>query len=256
MADKIANDLLLRGISGGVEIDEKGMCHLYVHREVDLLKALDFFRVTIGHPPSMEMPEEWEKIKKLPMGNFTFSILAICVVIFGVGWMLKETWVYEALMFGPREKEAAFAYISSGEIWRVITPAFIHFGFLHVLFNLLWWKDLGNILENTKGPFFLAAFLIITAAISNILQAIMTGANFGGLSGVVYALLGYLWIYKKVHPQAEYGLPKSDVILMIGWFVLCLMDVFSFGVANWAHGGGLVMGMIIGGIYGLIDRKS
>jgi len=255
MADKIASDLMRRGINGGVEIDENAISHLYVYEEKDIALATDYFRVQIGHPPEREIPKEWVEIKRLPMGNLTFAILALCVVIFGVGYLLKYTWLYELLMFGPRERELAFSYITQGQLWRVITPAFIHFGFMHVLFNLLWWKDLANILENTKGPLFLMVFLLITAAIPNFLQAVMTGANFGGLSGVVYGLLGYLWIYKVVNSKAQYGLPKSDVVLMIGWFFLCLFDVFSFGVANWAHGGGLVLGMIIGGVYGLIDRR-
>lgn len=255
MADKIANDLNQRGHLGGVVTDEKQMNHLFVEREEDLPFAIDYFRVQLGQPPEREMPEEWAAIKRLPLGNVTFSVLAICILVFGLGWLLKMTDIYELLMFGPRQRELTFEFIRNGQYWRVITPAFIHFGFLHVLFNLLWWKDLANILENTKGPIFLLAFLLLSAAIPNTLQAVMTGANFGGLSGVVYALLGYLWIYKVVNPKAEYGLPKTDILLMIGWFVLCLFNVFSFGVANWAHGGGLVLGMVVGAVYGFLDRK-
>lgn len=255
MVEQIVREMAKKGITVGHISDERGMHHLFVEKEEDLEFAIDYFRVKIGHPPKMEMPKEWEAIKKLPMGNLTITILGLCILIFGLGWLLKMPEVYSLLMFGPKEKGQAFQWIISGEFWRLLTPAFIHFGFLHVVFNLLWWKDLGNILENTKGTIFLGVFLVITGVLSNALQAYMVGANFGGLSGVVYALLGYLWIYKHCNPRAEYGLPKSDVLLMIGWFILCLFDVFSFGVANWAHGGGLISGMIIGGFYGYKDSK-
>ncbi len=256
MADKIARSLNSRGISSGFDTDHKGMNHLYILNEKDLEMAVDYFRVAIGEPPKMDVPEEWQEIKRLPMGQFTFAILAICIVAFGVGWLMKEKWLYDALMFGPKQKDLTFSFIQSGEFWRLLTPAFIHFGFMHVLFNLLWWKDLANILENTKGAVFLGFFLITTAISSNLLQAYMVGPNFGGLSGVVYALLGYLWIYKYIYPSAKFGLPKADVVLMIGWFILCLFDIFPFGVANWAHGGGLVMGMLFGLFIGLKDKTT
>ena len=71
------------------------------------------------------------------MGQVTFGVLMICIGIFGVGWLMKEDWLYNLLMFGPREVDLKWQYISEGQVWRVFTPALIHFGFLHVIFNLM-----------------------------------------------------------------------------------------------------------------------
>jgi len=255
VAESVSRKMEKVGISVGIEVDEKGMCHLYVHDEKDLPVAIDHFRVLIGVKKPIEIDPKWEKIKKLPMGNFTFSILIVCVLIYFFGFFMEYAEVYNILMFGPRAKSMTFSLIEAGQLWRLVTPALIHFGFMHILFNLMWWKDLGNILEHTKGVFFLTSFLILSAFVSNITQAYFAGPNFGGLSGVVYAMLGYLWIYSRVNKKSEFSLPKSDVVLMIGWFFLCLFDVFSFSAANWAHGAGLGFGMIAGLVIGWRDRS-
>ena len=255
VARTVKENLLRKGIDVSVYVDPDGMNHLTVKDEEKLPIAIEEYKMAIGVKKRIEIPKEWEEIKKLPLGNLTFAILIICILIFGAGYLLKIPEVYNALMFGPNNGNT-FGLIESGEVWRIVTPAFIHFGFMHVLFNLMWWKDLANILENTKGPLFLGFFLIISAALSNILQATQTGANFGGLSGVVYGLLGYLWIYKLINKDSKFYLPKSDIALMIGWFIICFFDVFSFKAANYAHGGGLVMGMLFGFIMGLKDKKA
>lgn len=256
MADKIVQEMQKQNIECHYFTDESGLHHLYVTDKENLNIAVEHFRVLIGFKKPQEIPREWIEIKKLPLGNFTFAILIICILIYFFGFFMKYEQVYNVLLFGPKETGDTFSYIFSGEYWRLFTPALIHFGLLHILFNLMWWKDLGNILENTKGIFFLIFFLIITGTFSNLLQAYMGGANFGGLSGVIYALFGYLWIYKLIIPTAKYGLPKSDIVLMFGWLVLCMFDIFSFKAANWAHGGGLLIGVVIGVMSGLQDKKS
>lgn len=131
------------------------------------------------------------------------------------------------------------------EFWRLVTPAFIHFGFLHALFNLLWLKDLGNMIEWKKGSLFFLFLFLITAIPSNLGQYFMSGPSFGGLSGVVYGLLGYAWMKGKYDPASGLILQRSTVTMMIVWFFLCLTGLMG-PVANTAHGAGLVVGMAVG----------
>ncbi|HKY62380.1 MAG TPA: rhomboid family intramembrane serine protease [bacterium] len=132
-----------------------------------------------------------------------------------------------------------------GQVWRLVTPIFLHSGLLHILFNMLWLKDLGTILERKLGSLHFLILVLAFAILSNLGQYWMKGPNFGGMSGVVYGLLGYVWIRGRVDPHSGLSLNQSVVTMMILWFFLCLTGLMG-PVANWAHGVGLAAGMLWG----------
>ena len=145
--------------------------------------------------------------------------------------------------------------LARGEIWRLLTPAFLHFGIFHVLFNSLWMWDLGRRLEFFLGRWHFLLFFIITAVAANIAQYIWSGsANFGGMSGVVYALVGFIAVRQRMAPDPAVMVPRALIGFMLFWLVLCMSGVVDYfiagSVANAAHLGGL----IAGGLYALATR--
>jgi membrane associated rhomboid family serine protease len=139
-----------------------------------------------------------------------------------------------------------FADILGGEVWRIVTPMFLHLGILHLLFNMMWLWDLGRLVEIIKGSVFLGVFVLLTGALSNATQYVITASPaFGGMSGVVYALLGYVWMQGKFNPRFGFELHQATVIMMLIWYVACWTGLAG-PIANWAHTAGLLLGVAWG----------
>jgi GlpG protein len=133
-------------------------------------------------------------------------------------------------------------------VWRLVTPIFIHYGPLHLIFNMFWLLDLGAMIETRRGSLFLLVMVLITAAVSNTAQYYLghwgvRNPFFGGMSGVVYALFGYAWIKGKLQPQLGVGVSPQTVTIMLLWLVLCMTGLLG-AVANAAHVAGLLGGVV------------
>ncbi len=151
--------------------------------------------------------------------------------------------------------------LAAGEWWRLITPIFVHFGFLHLAMNSMWYWELGRRIEYRQGALMLLGLTLVFGVVSNVAQYTYGGPGiFGGLSGVLYGLLGHCWLFQKLSPDEAYRLPSGVVVLMLIWLVICLtgvIEMVSFGalaIANAAHVGGLVVGCLTGIIGGLLSR--
>ena len=122
---------------------------------------------------------------------------------------------------------------------------FLHFGFLHIFFNMLWLRDLGSMIEARKSTWMLLLLVLVIAGTSNLAQYLVSGPTFGGMSGVVYGLLGYIWMQGKFDPASKLSLEPQTVLFMIAWFFLCLFDLVG-NVANTVHAVGLGVGIAWG----------
>ena len=127
----------------------------------------------------------------------------------------------------------------------MVTPAFIHLNLLHLLMNMMAFRNLGCATEFVRGtPRYLALCLILAIA-SSCGQFVWDGPRFGGMSGVLFGLVGYIWMKGKTEPKLGLGLSSRGVTFVGLWLFLCIAGVFG-PVANAAHVVGLIVGMIIG----------
>ncbi len=140
-----------------------------------------------------------------------------------------------------------------GEYWRVLSPTFLHFGLFHLVFNALWLWEFGRRLELVEGSRRFLLVFVVLAVGANVGQYLWSGPSlFGGLSGVIYGLLGYIWIRQQLAPHPALALPRGIVVLMLVWLVLCLVGIVDFfipgSIANGAHVVGLVVGLVCGAL--------
>lgn len=141
----------------------------------------------------------------------------------------------------------------NGEYWRLITPIFLHFGLLHIVFNVLWLWELGRRIELAQGGWWLLAIVVVTGVGSNNAQAMFAYASiFGGMSGVDYGLLAYCWLWGWLRKDSVLHVPTPVLIAMIALMILSMTGftvlVGAGAVANAAHVGGLLMGFFVGAI--------
>jgi GlpG protein len=150
-----------------------------------------------------------------------------------------------------------FAQLKQGQLWRAVTPIFLHFGLTHLIFNMLALYYLGSQVEDRRGTIQFGLMVLVLAVVSNIAQyAIERSPLFGGMSGVCYGLFGYVWMKSLYDPLSGMYISQTNVALLLGCFLLFVVAEFEpfkqvLGqfiprVANTAHGAGLLLGVAMG----------
>lgn len=175
---------------------------------------------------------------KAKAGILTLSLMVACSLVF----------IFQQLGFG----QALFSLFhfpafeqQQWQLWRWLSHAVLHFSAMHIIFNLLWWWQLGGDIEKILGTTKLAQLFILSAVLSGAAQYWLEGANFGGLSGVVYALVGYSWMLSHYKPSLGLHIQKPIVAFMLVWLVLGFVQPFM-AIANAAHLAGLLAGIGVG----------
>jgi GlpG protein len=167
---------------------------------------------------------------------------------------------YEDLLDPPsretiegRLRWGALEAVRGGEVWRLVTPILLHFGPWHLLMNMVLFYRLGGMIEGKRGALRFGFLVLLSAVLSNFSQFFVPSLMnpfrayfpFGGMSGVVYALFGYIWMKSRYEPAAELYINPNTVVFLLIWLAACSLG-FIDGIANWAHGTGLAIGLAIG----------
>jgi GlpG protein len=272
-------------IRNSIESDSDGSWSVWVHSEDQLDAGNKALAEFLANPKDAKYQQSIEKAaairKKIEkeetdfakrvvtpdkmwpqfgLGPLTLVLIVACagVVAMGRGFPLTEEnypFYSKLLISTLLSPDHILPEVRHGEIWRLITPAFIHWSWMHIIFNMLWLKDLGSMIEARKGSLTLLLLVVVIAAVSNYAQFLVSGPVFGGMSGVIYGLFGYVWMRGRYDPASGLRLHPTNVILMIGWFFLCLANLpIMPHIANMCHGSGLVLGMIWGAAPPLLGK--
>ncbi|MBC3765909.1 rhomboid family intramembrane serine protease GlpG [Neptunicella marina] len=185
------------------------------------------------------------------MAPFSSLILILCLFFYLTAQAGLFVQVKNLLTFQPLETLQL-----TGQWWRLISPTLLHFSILHIAFNLLWWASLGKQIEWKFGSLTLVILYLFSGIVSNYGQYLASGVHFGGLSGVVYAVLGFVWWIGWLKPQWGMQLPKSIIGFMLVWLIFGYLDVLWVQMANTAHTLGLICGCAFAWVISLIGNKD
>jgi GlpG protein len=256
------------GIEASSQIREDG-ANIFIEREAELPKAQQELAMFLQEPDHeryrqaswlvQEESAETEKLTRMYSSNalatvmkmtglFTKLVIVICVLVYlltaqGMSEQARAPFMF----FG--------SYQAMGDLtqfWRWITPAFVHFGIFHFAFNMSAWWIFGGMVERTQSTMRLFTLFMICGLISNAVQFVWSGDRFGGLSGVVYGVLGYLWFYERFSDSPPFRLPQGLVVFMLIALALGFADFLP--TANQAHLSGLLSGCLLGWFLARLDR--
>jgi len=240
-------------------VRERGdMVELWVASSEDVREVVRMLQdYSIHHPPPPPpgMPQLGfkEQVQKMPVVVVLILLSIVGSAIVDWGFPLIHWFTFQDFeLFGDSISfDTADMAMAKGQYWRLITPIFLHFGIFHVAFNSVWMWELGRRVEPLAGSMHILMVVLLMALASNIAQYLWSGPSlFGGMSGVVYGLLGYVWMRNKVAPRPILALPSGLLVFMLVWLfagMTGLIDLLVSGsIANAAHAAGLVSGMVLG----------
>lgn len=194
------------------------------------------------------LPSRQELLKS----PFTLIILAISVFVY-----LASISGY----FGFWKDALSIQYFDqlslSHQWYRLFGPNFLHFSAMHIVFNLIWWWIFGSQLERVFGSFWLIVLFVVASLFANISQLLFNGPDFGGMSGVVYALFGFVWWIGWLRPHWGISIPNGFVVFLLIWLALGYTDMLFVNMANQAHTFGLISGCLLAlSLHILVPRGS
>ena len=281
--------LYAQGIDNQVEQEREGHWSLWVHSEEQIANAENLLKSYRENPDDpkyagaaedarerrVREQKENEAAEKrfhhagkiFPGGISGVGFLTVILVIisatvflvsgFGRNWE-PISWMHISNydVIGSRiARLRGLPEIRHGELWRLITPIFLHGSFLHILFNMMALLDLGTIIERRQSTRALTALVVVIAALSNFGQYVWAGPVFGGMSGVVYGLIGYIWLRGRYDPASGLFLHRTTLTMAVVWFFLCLVGLMP-NVANAAHSVGFAVGIVWGYISALVAGRK
>jgi GlpG protein len=275
--------LLAHDISNEVEAGKEGWA-VWIHSEDEWRRAREMLETFVGNPtdpryqakaaavaargrfqPVAAAPEERGLDRDtLLTATIPYGVGAVTLVLIGVSlalallsWIGFEDRISRELLITnvPLEPNAAprprgLSEIAQGEFWRLLTPTLVNLDVLPLLFNTLLLLHLGSMIEGRLSAGRLGLLFIVLGVLSNLAQYYVNGPQFCGAAGVLFGLLGYIWMRGRLDPATGLFLRPQTVALMLIFYVIGLVGAygsfFKLSLGTTAQMVGLAMGLAWG----------
>ena len=194
---------------------------------------------------------------------FTLSLIVLCIILAFLAPLnamtdLTRAMLYPDFSFGTRiiDLDNVRANFSALEFLKMISPMLLHGGIIHLAFNMLWLWEFGRRIEAVQASWSLLVLIVFIALVSNTVQYLYGGSiYFGGMSGVVYGLFSYIWMWQLFDPKKNLSLPGPLIFFLLLSLVVITVINLDF-IADEAHIGGLLTGVVYGAFTAKISRLA
>lgn len=191
--------------------------------------------------------------KKLGESKVTRALIIINIVVFLIMTISGGSENTANLVrFGAIVKP----YIAMGQWWRLFTASFIHIGLMHILFNMYFLYQLGPTFEMLYGSRNFLIIYLISGIVGNLVSFAFGSASTvsAGASTSLYGMfglaLGIMLNYKNDAVLSSFGASFLSVIA-----INVVYSLISPNVGILGHLGGLVSGLILSGIFPVVNRE-
>lgn len=182
-----------------------------------------------------------------PLGGVCGIVLLLSAAVYLLGWLGPLKPVLPDLFFNP-------AALRHGEIWRLFTPVLVHAEIWALLFDLLWWMDLGRILEHRIGSRRFCVFVLGLAAATTfahfLAMPLAGGGTAVGLLGTIYGLFGYIWLRNRLDAAFGIALPPITSALLLAFLALG-----AFGMMDPGTTFSVIAGLLLGALWGWFHSR-
>ena len=173
--------------------------------------------------------------------SFSYVLIVLSIIFFGLQNITEWLFGYDLLLlYGAKINQ----FILQGEIWRFLTPVFLHGSIVHLSFNMYALYSIGPSLERKYGGTSFILLYAISAVFGNVFSLLCSSYVSLGASNAIFGLIAAqgVYIYKN-----RYLLGSAAKPLLTNVLFLIAVNLFlglSPGIDNWGHLGGLVGGFL------------
>ncbi len=193
---------------------------------------------------------EDKKLAKVFMGNdkpvVTTILIALNVIMF-----LLSVFDYS---FVINTFANYYLNVKNGEIYRLITAAFVHANILHIFFNMYALYALGPQIEKFYGRKRYLLIYLGSALLGSLLSVVLTNNVSVGASGAIFGLFGAMLYFGYKYRATLDGFLRSGIIPVI--VINLLLGFMIPGIDVYGHIGGLLGGLVLSYAFGVVNKEN
>lgn len=201
----------------------------------------------IDEPPSPAPPPRITLRQRLEAFPVTYAFLAVTALVF-LGQLASEAlFGVDFLLAIGAKSRAGFV---QGQLWRAVTPIFLHIGLLHFGVNMYSLHLIGPSVEQPYGRQRFILLYLMSGVAGSVFSLALAAYPSAGASGSIFGLLGAMaaFLYSHRRMLGRAGVAQLRHVVFIA--LLNLVIGLSPGIDNWGHLGGLLTGAGLGLLFG------
>lgn len=193
-------------------------------------------------------------LRKLFGGQFDISriLIGLCIALYAITLLFDPVSAFSGpgglMNIGSPNSKGLYLFGMTGSVawrcghvWTLLTANFLHGSFLHLLFNMMWMRSLGEMATALLGPARFFIVFILTGVGGFLTSVLFSPAPTMGASAAIFGLMGVLIGFGR-RRGGELGGNLNQQMLM--WAGIGLVFGLSMpNVNNYAHVGGFITGL-------------